>query len=223
MERKTFPRGCADEKLFLVLEEIINEINQKKVSSYCVFDFEERALSIIKDIYTVIDSQTGKVDENVYNTVELKLDKARKFSDNKRNPTSQLSYAKHAIQQYGVILPPENVAAIKEKMAEAEKANNTGTYEETFKACDELDEILHKKLGLVNELMQIEKAANYCNEESPSKSAKFFSYIEKIIEAASQSAGDKLFSLLNEIRPEVFAINQRFENTARKIYKDIAK
>ncbi len=47
-------RGKADEKLYLSLEQTINDANRNKYTHYVMIDLLHRALSVIKDINRIV-------------------------------------------------------------------------------------------------------------------------------------------------------------------------
>ncbi len=220
---KNLSRGKADEKLYLSLEETVNEANRKKYSRYVMIDLLHRTLSAIKDINRVIDSETDEVDEKLYELAERKIEKARKMAEKDRSSKPTIFYAKTAIKNFGPAIPPETRKELDKKVKRLEEMDEEGTYEDNIKALDDLNRVLAKKLGVVSILMDINKAGEFCMYSNPSKAPRFFQFIRNILKAIEKGDPKKANSLINEIMPEVYAIVDAHEAKKNVIYKDIAR
>lgn len=220
---RTLSRGKADEKLFLELEGTINEANEKKYTEYIVLDLTQRALSAIKDINQVVSQETGETDETLYERASLKTEKARKMAADGHSGISTVYYAQAALEDFGPAIPPKNKVAIRKSIRRLEEMDENGTYEENLKAIEELNTTLHKKLGVVNLLMEIQKAGDFCMENNPSKAPKFYQSIENILSAYKRNDVKKATVLLEEIMPDTYKIVEEYEARSGKIYKDIKK
>ncbi|OQY59488.1 MAG: hypothetical protein B6245_06475 [Desulfobacteraceae bacterium 4572_88] len=220
---KTLSRGKADEKLFMNLEDTINEANRKQYTEYVLLDLTYRALSAISDINKVIAEDTGELDEATYERAELKTEKARKMADEGHSGRSTLYYAQAAIEDFGPAIPPKNKAAIEKSMRHLREMDEQGSYEENLDAISDLNNALNEKLGVVNQLMEIQKAGDFCMETDPSKAPKFYQSIENILAAYKRNATDKAVSLIREIMPEAYGVVDKYEARSSKIHKDIRK
>jgi molecular chaperone DnaK len=220
---RTLSRGKADEKLFLELEGTINEANEKKYTEYIVLDLTQRALSAIKDINQVVSQETGETDEILYERASLKTEKARKMAAEGHSGISTVYYAQAALEDFGPAIPPKNKVAIRKSIKRLEEMDENGTYEDNLKAIEELNTTLHKKLGVVNLLMEIQKAGDFCMENNPSKAPKFYQSIENILSAYKRNDVKKATALLEEIMPDTYKIVEEYEARSGKIYKDIKK
>ncbi len=220
---KKLSRGKADEKLYLSLEETINEANRKKYSSYVMTDLLHRTLSAIRDINKVTDPGTDEVNEKFYEQAKLKIEKARKISEKKRSSKSTIYYAETALDDFGPAIPPVTRKEIRKKMTHLENMDEAGSYEDNVKALDDLNKILNEKLGVVNLLIEIQKAGNFCMDNNPSKAPKFFKYINDILKAFENGDPKKANSLIAEIMPETYATVKAEEVKSGVIYKDIAR
>lgn len=221
---KTLSRGRVDEKLFLSLEEIINEANRKQYTEYVMIDMVSRSLSAIKDINRVVDTDTGHVDETICERAALKIEKARKMAAEKNTSKTTIFYAESALNDFGPAIAPEVQAAIRKSVKRLEEMDEHGTYEENVRALDDLTDVLHKRLGpVVNSLMEIQKAGDFCMDTDPSKAPKFYQYIRDILDAFRAGKGDRAVSLLTEIMPEVYQVVDKYEAKTGVIYKDIKK
>lgn len=220
---RTLSRGKADEKLFLNLEEIVNEANQKKYSEYVVMDLTYRSLSAIKDINSVVSAETGEVNEKLYEKALLKTEKARKLASEGFSGRSTFYYAEAALQDFGPAIPPKARSAIQKGMDRLNAMDERGTYEENVRAIDALNELLNKKLGMVNTLMEIQKAGDFCMETNPSKAPRFYQSIENILKAFKRNEAEKAVTMIKEIIPEAYQIVDEYEARTGKVYKDIRK
>ncbi|OQX14411.1 MAG: hypothetical protein BWK80_41845 [Desulfobacteraceae bacterium IS3] len=220
---RTLSRGKADEKLFRNLEETINEANQKNYTEYIVMDLTHRSLSVIKDINAVVSAETGEVNEKLYEKALLKADKARKLAAEGFSGRSTFYYAESALEDFGPAIPPKTRAVIQKNMERLNAMDERGTYEENVRAIDSLNEVLNKKLGVVNTLMEIQKAGDFCMETNPSKAPKFYQSIENILKAFKKNEPEKAMTMIKEIMPETYQIVDEYEARAGKVYKDIRK
>ena len=97
-----------------------------------------------------------------------------------------------------------------------------GSYEENIQAINDLQKVF-KKLGVVNDLMEIKKAGTICMNSDPSKAPKFFRAIEHIMNAAVTNDRENAVKLLNEIMPDVYDVVDQYESKTTIIHKDITK
>ena len=86
-----------------------------------------------------------------------------------------------------------------------------------------MEKVLKLKLGVVNDLMEIEKAGDFCMKSNPSKAPKFFDCIKNTVEAFEKGDVKKAFSLIDGIMPDVDEIVGAEEAKSGMIYKDIAR
>ncbi|PXF58289.1 MAG: hypothetical protein C4B58_06965 [Deltaproteobacteria bacterium] len=221
---KTLSRGKADEKLFLTLEEVINEANQEQYTEYVIIDMVSRSLSAIKDINRVVDTDTGHVDETICERAALKIEKARKMAAEENTSKTTIFYAESALDDFGPAIAPEDQAAIRKSVKRLEEMDEHGTYEENVRALDDLTDVLNNRLGpVVNLLMEIQKAGDFCMETDPSKAPKFYQYISDILDTFREGKADRAASLLSEIMPEVYDVVNKYESKTGVIYKDIKR
>ena len=219
---KTLSRGSADEKLLLSLEKIIQDANEKKYRSYIMIDLLQRALSAVRDINRVVAPDTGRVDEKRYGRADLKIQKAKRMAAEGRDSKPMIYYAESALEDFGPAIPAATEAAIRKRIAHLEKMDEEGTYEENVKAIDDLDAELDK-MGIVNQLMNIQKAGEHCEETDPSKAAEFFRAIHAILKAIKEENGSKAVELITKIYPKAIDVNNTCEAKTSIIYKDITR
>ena len=221
---KTLSRGKADEKLFLTLEEVINEANQKQYTEYIIIDMVSRSLSAIKDINRVVDTDTGHVDETICERAALKIEKARKMAAEENTSKTTIFYAESALDDFGPAIAPEVQTAIRKNVKRLEEMDEHGTYEENVRALDDLNDVLHNRLGpVVSLLMEIQKAGDFCMETDPSKAPKFYQCINDILDTFSEGKTDRAASLIKDIMPEVYDVVNKYEAKTGVIYKDIKR
>jgi len=220
---KYLSRGKADEMLYLSLEETIDKANSEKYSAYVMVDLLHRALSSIKDINDAIDPETDRVNEKLYRRARLKIEKAQKMAAEGRTSKATIFYAKSALGNFGPAIPAKIRKEIRAKVQRLEKMDEKGSYEDNLKALEELEKVLSNKLGVVEILMEIQKAGAYYHETNPARAAKFFQYVGSILQAFEKGDTQKAHTLIDEIMPEVDKTMQAHETETRIIYKDITR
>jgi hypothetical protein len=171
----------------------------------------------------VVSAETGEVNEKLYEKALLKADKARKLAAEGFSGRSTFYYAESALEDFGPAIPPKTRAVIQKSMERLNAMDERGTYEENVRAIDSLNEVLNKKLGVVNTLMEIQKAGDFCMETNPSKAPKFYQSIENILKAFKKNEPEKAMTIIKEIMPETYQIVDEYEARAGKVYKDIRK
>ncbi|MCJ7683075.1 MAG: Hsp70 family protein, partial [Desulfobacteraceae bacterium] len=219
---KTLSRGSADEKLLVSLEEIISEANSKKYGGYVVLDLLIRVLSAIKDINRVVDPETGRLDEQLYERANLKVKKAGRMAAEGRESKPLIYYAEHALLSFANFIPQSRKKTILEKIDHLKKMDEQGSYEENVKAMDDLDSALDG-LGGINMLMQIQKAGELCTENEPSRAAKFFRAIEDILKAFAEKGEKEASAQIEGIWPEAQAVIKKYDRKTGVIHKDITR
>ncbi|MFH1077360.1 MAG: Hsp70 family protein [Pseudomonadota bacterium] len=220
---KTLSRGKADEKLFVNLEETINDANRKGYNQYVMTDLLHRSLSAIKDIDMVINNETSEVNEKAYDMVALKLEKARKMAEENLSSKPTIYYAQAALKNFGFAISPSTQKLLQLKIKNLEEMDEKGTLEENSKALDDLTDAIRSHLGVVNLFMDIKRAGDICSDTNPSKAPKFYECISNIMQAVMKEDIDKTTSLVQEIMPEVNQILSADETKSATIYKDIRK
>ncbi len=219
---KTLSRGKADEKIFRSLEDLIDEANRTQYNSFIMTDMLYRALSIIKDAHEVIDPTTDELDELVYNRATIKIEKARRMAAEDQGSKATIYYAQTVLHDYGFALAPDKQEKIGRRVANLEKMDEYGTYEENIQALDALQKEL-KDLGLVGFLMEIQKAADYSATTEPAKSVKFIRALKDIMTAVSKEDKDKISRILDEIMPQALVVVRANEADSATIHKDISR
>ena len=220
---KTLSRGKADEKLFLDLEQTVNEADQAGYTRFVVLDLLYHARSIIKSIHGLVNAQTGEVDEAKYKLIKGKLAKAARMAEEGETPRSAMLYAESMLEDYASIIEPAQQKKIQKKIDRLRKANDDSSYEVTIQAKETLDDAMKdERLGVVHLLLKIEHAGQVCQKTDPGKGMRFMRAAEDIVrslEANDESGLDKL----GEIMPEVQSVLQNYMQSSRKIHKDIRK
>ena len=219
---RTLSRGKADEKLFLSLEAVVDEANEKEYDDYVIIDLTSRVLSIVKDIHKVIDPKTGETIDPVYELAKMKIDKAGKMAAQDLTSKPVIYYAKDLLGSFGAVIPSTKHALIRRRIDRLEDADENGTFEENLDAYNNLDRAL-EDLDFASVLMQIKKAGGHCEEHEPAKAAKFFNAIEDILKAAMSSDMEKARKLLTRIVPQAAAITNKYDAGKGTLYKDIRR
>ena len=219
---KTLSRGKADEKLLIDLEETISEANEKGYSGYVMIDIIHRSLSAIKEIHSVVDQETGRIDEAIFKRAVLKIEKARKMAAEDEISMPVIYFAEAALASFGPIIPSEKTDEIHRCIARLKEMDELGTYDENVAALNDLHDALDG-LGAINDLMQVQKAGDLCMETEPARAPKFYRTMEEIMEAFMKFDEEKASGLLDGIMPEVMAVLRSYEKKRGVIHKDITK
>ena len=219
---KTLSRGSADEKLLVSLEEIISEANRKKYGGYVTIDLLMRALSAIKDANRVVDPETGRLDEQLYERANLKIKKAGRMATEGRESRPLIYYAKNALFSFGSFISADKKRTVLKKVEHLKEMDEQGSYEENVQAIDDLDSALDR-LGGINLLMEIQKAGDLCTENEPSRAAKFYRSIEDILKAFAEQDDKEANAQIEGIWPEARAVIKKYDRKTGVIYKDITR
>jgi molecular chaperone DnaK len=219
---KTLSRGKADEKVFRSLEGLINEANRAQYNSYIMTDILYRALSIIKDAHEVIDPATDEVDQPAFNRATMKIEKAKRLAAENKVSKATIFYARSVVDDYGFALAPDKQEKIKKCVTHLEKMDEYGTYEENIQAIAALQKEF-KDLGLVQHLIEIEKAAEFSETTDPGKATRFYRAIEDITIAVSKADMGKITKILDEIMPQAWEVVDANEAVSATIHKNISR
>lgn len=219
---KTLSRGKADEKLFTILETMINEANEKGLSSYTIEDMTSRIIPTIKEIHGVIDPKTGEVIEPVYDLVEMKLDKTKRLVHEGIDCYPLIYYAEKVLSQFSMVMPPKESALLQKKIDHLEKMNLDGTYEQNVKAYHDLNSFLDN-FPMIEMLMSINKAASLCSRHEPSRAPKFLGAMSDLMGAMGKDNFEQITKILEGILPEVRQVIQQYDYETGKIQKGITR
>lgn len=220
---KALSRGKADEKLLLSIEELVNEANQKQYRSCLAHDLTYRCLSLIEDIRGVIHPDTDAADEALCARAAAKIEKARRLAEGGHYSKPKIWYAETALADFGGLIRPAAQAEIADAVRRLEQADEKGSFEENVAAIDELEEMLDEKLGVVGDLMEIQKAGAFCARSQPGKAPKFSSAISAVYEAIGRGDVEKARAVIEETLPEALAVVQSREDEVGVIHKGIVK
>ncbi|WP_417910684.1 Hsp70 family protein [Candidatus Electronema sp. PJ] len=219
----TLSRGKADEKLFLLLESIINEADQKGYSTYTVADLLCRARGIIRSIHQVVDERTGEVNENLFRQIAEKISKAGKIAEAEEAPLTRIYYAESMLTDYGMLIEPALQMQIRKKVARLREVDEEGTCEETMQAMEELAKILENPgLEAVHALTQIESACEICHRSEPDKAKRFMRATAEIL-AAAEAGEEPSLAQVQNIMPEVEEVLDQHARSIQKIHRGIRK
>jgi molecular chaperone DnaK len=219
----TLSRGKADEKLLLQVEQLLNEAESKGCTTYTVVDLVHRVRSILHSIQQLVDPNTGEVNENLFKSIEQKVQKTVKISEEDEAPLSRIYYAEGMLESYGMFIPPARQEQLLKKIAKVREVDENGSYEETMKALEELTNLLdHREFSLAHLFNQIENASEICYESNPALAKKFISYIEEFIRGAKQGELPQEEDFLAIMR-EVNEVLDEHAHCPQKIHKDLRK
>lgn len=177
---KTLSRGKADERLFLEVEDFINEVNRSDSDGYSAQEATSRSVIIIKEINKVINETTGEIIEPVYERARQNIDISRKAVKEGVHCFGVLYYCNSVLRQFGAALDKKEAAELKTARKHLQDMIHHGSYEENVKACETLEKKLNKNT-MINVLMTLQKAESLCHEHEPSKAARFTAAIQSIL------------------------------------------
>jgi molecular chaperone DnaK len=219
---RTLSRGRADETLFRKVETMINEANEKKLSSYIMDDMTTRIVSTIQDIHQVIDPDSGRVVEPVHQLAEMNIEKTRRFSENEIPCYSAIYFAQNALDHFGILLSSKDRALMQKKIDHLKQMNLTGSYEKNLSAYEDLNRCIQKFTDIVI-LMQIKKAHDYCDQHDPDRAGTFKEDIAKLMGAIIKQDIKLTTTLLEEILPRVHRTLDEFDYDTGTIHKGITR
>lgn len=221
---RTLSRGQADEKLFMALEEMINEANEKKYSDYTIYDMTTRIVPMVKDIHGVIDEETGQVKESLYSFVEMTLDKTKRMAREKIDSYPLQWYAEGLIVKFKMLLSSKELSRLQKKISVLKEMNLTGTYEQNVKAYENLDKCIND-FPLLNTVNLIIKAAQLCDEHDPPRAAKFRNAVSAIMDKVKNNKDEPLVMvpIIEEIMPEAYMVLDKYDQQTGTIQKGITR
>jgi len=217
---RALSRGKADEKLYRALEQAIVDANRQGYDGYRMTDIELRALSAIADINRVVDADTGVVDEALYARAALKIEKSLKMAAADQASAPTICYGEHALARFGFAISPEKQAAIRAAIDHLRRMDEEGSVDDNLAACDDLHRTL-SDLGMVNVLMEIEKAGNLCAQRDPRRAERFYGALDRIMQAFADGEEDRAVALAREALDETRGILQAEQAQAGVIHKDL--
>jgi molecular chaperone DnaK len=219
---RTLSRGRADETLFRKVETMINDANEKKLSSYIMDDMTTRIVSTIQDIHQVIDPDSGQVIEPVHQLAEMKIEKTRRFSENDITCYSTIYFAQDALNQFAMLISTEDQARFKKKIDHLKQMNLTGSYEENLSAYEDLCRCIDDYPDIVL-LMQVKKARELCDQHDPDRAGTFENALSKLMGAIIKQDMELTKDVLNEIMPKVHKTLNEFDRETGMIHKGITR
>ncbi|WP_457554170.1 Hsp70 family protein [Desulfobacula sp.] len=219
---KTLSRGKADEKLFKILEAMIDEANEKGYSTYTIEDMTTRTISIINNIHRVMDKKTGEVIESVYALAKMNINKAKQLAEEGTDCYASIYYAEGLLNMFPMALSSKDKSLLEKKIEHLKKMNIDGTYEENIDAHNDLDGFIDK-FPLLNILMQISKAGDLCDEHDPSRAPKFHGAVSSILKAVEKENIEQVNAILDKIQPEVDKVTLQYDKGTGMIEKGITR
>jgi molecular chaperone DnaK len=219
---RTLSRGQADEKLFMALEEMINEANEKKYSDYTIDDMTTRIVAMVKDIHGLIDGNTGQVKESVYSFVEMSLDKTKRMAREKIDAYALIYYTEDLIDNFAMLLSIKDIYRIQKKINRLKKMNLTGTYEQNVKAYYDLYKCTDN-YPMLNLITTIVRAGEVCDVHEPSRAVKFRKAVADIMDGVQNKNEEKVDTVLGEVMPEVGMVLQKYDRKTGTIQKGITR
>jgi molecular chaperone DnaK len=219
---RTLSRGRADETLFRNVETMINEANEKEISSYISEDMTTRIVSTIQDIHQVIDPDSGQVVEPAHQLAEMNIEKTRRFSENDITCYSTINFAQSALDNFGMLFSSKDRSLMQKKIDHLKQMNLTGSYEENLSAYEDLNRFIDEFPDIVI-LMQIKKAHDYCDQHDPGRAGAFKDDMAKITGAIMKQDARQIETLLQEIMPRVTKTLSEFEYRTGMIHKGITR
>ncbi len=221
----TLSRGKADEKLFLSLEQSINNANIKGYDEFVIIDLLRRVRSIIHSIHGVVDPETEEVDELLYKKAQSKIDKAVKIADSREAPRTKIYYAESMLNTFGMLIDPILQKRVYKRIEQLRSVDDDGSYDLTMKAQKKLSDIINDEdLNGVNLLMKMNQAAELCHKTDKTKSVQISTTIDKLIRLMMKGNNHAAVNeLLETTMPEVRKVFTDHDGTRTEIHKDLRK
>ncbi len=219
---RTLSRGKADERLFVELQQGINQANEEQHDYYATYDYLHRTVKIAEQINGIIDPQTDEEDRSLSKAAEKRLGVAREVLNDGQAPLSNQYHAENFLFQLGHLMPARSRKQLDENLQEFKRVNETGSLKQILRSRKKLHEEIDKYPGLTV-LAEIIHAAELCREYAPAKVARFDQYIRNINTAYQQQDMKTASSLISEILPEVRQITDRQEEKELHIWHGVQK
>jgi len=219
---KNLSRGKADEKLYIMLESLLEKINTHKYNQYIVEDVLYRVVPLIEQINAIVDNETGTVNNSLYENISQSLNKIEHLAINGSSSRSMIEYAKALINNFHEILSSKGVNLLNKRIELLEESDRNGTYKQNLKAIENLEELL-AKFEIANKLMQIQKAGEIMIEIEPQVGHKLFRNIRDILKNIKNKDNKNALELLDNVLPEANEILAEREHQTGYIHTDIKK
>jgi molecular chaperone DnaK len=219
---KTLSRGKADEKLFMDLEAMVDHANEAGYDTYVMDEITRRSADIVADIHKVIDKNTGKVIEPVYNPAKMKIEKTRRMAEEDNCGYPLMFYAEDIIFQFSDIMTDGERGRLQREIDHLKDMNQHGTYEENIQAIRDMGKTLDE-FPVLNVLMNIVKAAELCEEHDPGRAPQFSNAMGTIIEAMGRKNKELINKTLDSIMPQVREVLHQYDSQAGAIQKGITR
>ena len=219
---RTLSRGKADERLFLELQQGIDQANQEKHDYYATYDYLHRTVKIAGLINGVIDPRTDEENQSLSKQAEQRLRVARQVLEDGEAPLTNQYHAESFLFQFGQLMPKESRKHLEKKLKEFERHNETGTLRQILDSREQLLEEIDK-YPVLTMLAEITNAAEVCEKDDPARVPRFEEYIRNISAAFQQHDTKTASRLIDEIRPEARRITDREEAKELHIWRGVQK
>jgi molecular chaperone DnaK len=219
---RTLSRGKADERLFVELQQGIDQANQEKHDFFATIDYLRRMVKIAGLINRVIDPQTDEENPSLSKEAEQRLRVAREVLKGGQAPLANQYHAQSFLFQLGHLMPEKGRKRLEEKLKKFERLNETGTLRQIMDSRKQLLAEIDKypELGILAEIIH---AAETCRKEDPARVPRFDEYIRNISAAFQQQDATTAIRLIKEIMPEVQQIADQEEEKELHIWHGVQK
>ena len=219
---RTLSRGKADERLFVELQQGIDQANQEKHDYFATYDYLHRTVKIAGLINGVIDPQTDEENRSLSKEAEQRLRVAHEVLKGGEAPLTNQYHVESFLFQLGHLMPEKGRKQLEKKLKEFERLNETGTLRQIMDSRKQLlaETDKYPELGILHE---IGNAAEACHRDDPARAPRFDEYIRNISAALQQQDIKTASSLIKEIMPEVRQISDQEEAKELHIWRGVQR
>jgi molecular chaperone DnaK len=202
---KKLSRGGIDEKIFLSIEKLIEEVNKDNYSKMIEQEVAQRLLSTIEDTNKLVDDNTEKINYNLLQQANLKLNKAKRIFNEKNqiNGYGGIVYIERLFKKLSDIIPKKTKTKIDKFMKEYKKIINTADYDADLTFNKKIDNFIEKNLDIYNEIFILDAAYNRIKISEPKEAKKLKRVYDKILTAHNQKNENKVHSLYEKYNEEI--------------------
>ncbi len=219
---RTLSRGKADERLFVALQQGIDQTNREKNDYYATIDYLHRMVKIAGLINGVIDPRTDEENRSLSKEAEQRLGVAREVLEDGQAPLTNQYHVDGFLFEFGHLMPEKGRKHLEKTLKEFEHLNETGTLQQILNSRDkllaEVDE--YPDLGILNHILN---AAEVCEQDDPARAPRFHEYMRNISTAFQQHDINTASRLIDEIMPEVRRILNQEEAKDLHIWRGVQK
>jgi molecular chaperone DnaK len=197
-------RGGTDEKINDDVDEIIQEINDRELSSDAVEEFSQQVIRVIQTTNQIVDPSTGEEREDLRRRAYQKYQDLRASVSEERNIAANWAYeCDFLVQTYGFLIEPaqqERLRSLALELREAVYRNNLSAMEAGVEAA-------RREISNLSEDMQLirscRNAISIANRISPMQGEAINDKKDKMLAALQRRDRDQADRIWMELLPDV--------------------